>query len=226
MIQVDDRNDPTPTPTRPREQTRVHLLMQRANQGDEAAARELLPLVYDELRLRAASELAKEPLAGRNATLQATALVHEAYMKLVSGAAVDWQDRRHFFAAAAIAIRRILIDRARKRNTSKHGGNRVRVDLGETGLGQLPARDALEPSAPCDPHEQQWEAIHNALSKLQSDDPELAEVVNLRYFAGLTTQETAWALNVSTKTIDRRWALARAWLIHELGDAAILSLQQ
>jgi RNA polymerase sigma factor (TIGR02999 family) len=197
------------------EPTRVHSLLLRAQRGDEEAARELLPLVYEELRARAASELAKEPLSGRNATMQATALVHEAYLKLVSGASVDWQDRRHFFAAAAIAIRRILIDRARRRNASKHGGGRSRIDLGEGGLSQLPSA-----AGQADGGGEQWEKIHIALEKLEAEDSELAEVVNFRYFAGLTTQETAWALNCSTKTIDRRWNVARAWLIHELGGAA------
>jgi RNA polymerase sigma factor (TIGR02999 family) len=199
------------------EQTRVHSLLQRLQRGDDAAARELLPFVYEELRQRAASELAKEPLIGRNGTLQPTALVHEAYMKLVSGAAVDWQDRKHFFAAAAIAIRRILIDRARKRSAAKHGGGRARVDMGEQGLAQL---SKGEQSASSVAEDRRWEAVHNALEKLQLEDPELAEIVNLRYFAGLTTQEVAWALDVSTKTIDRRWNVARAWLIHELGDLA------
>lgn len=189
--------------------------MQRAQQGDASAARELLPLVYEELRVRAASELARESLRGRNATMQATALVHEAYVKLVSGAHVDWQDARHFYAAAAIAIRRILIDRARKRDTAKHGGDRAKIDLDlDAHLARPKAND------PSHDDEGPWEAMHEALERLQHEDPELAEVVNLRYFAGLTTQEVAWAVGVSTKTIDRRWNVARAWLIDALGPHA------
>jgi RNA polymerase sigma factor (TIGR02999 family) len=188
--------------------------MQQAQRGDEAAARALLPLVYEELRARATSELARESLRGRNATLQATALVHEAYLKLVSGAHVDWHDAKHFYAAAAIAIRRILIDRARKRASPKHGGDRARIGLDDAA----PASTDLSAEAADDNHP--WQAIHDALSRLQSEDPELAEVVNLRYFAGLKTQEIAWALGVSTKTVDRRWNVARAWLIDALGEEA------
>lgn len=179
--------------------------MRAAGAGDPKAAESLLPLVYDELRRLAAAQLSKEP-AGQ--TLQPTALVHEAYLRLVGGEAIEWQGRGHFFAAAARAMRRILIDRARRHRAAKHGGDRARADLREdliadptpgTGGGGM---DLLR--------------LDTALARLEARDSRQAEIVLLRYFAGLSIEQTAEALGVSTGTVKNDWVFARAWLRREL----------
>ncbi len=170
-------------------------------------ARELLPLVYDELRRLAAQRIARE---SPGQTLQATALVHEAYLRLV-GADPDkpWDGRGHFFAAAAESMRRILVEGARRRHRLKRGGHRGRVDL-----------DAAQPAAP--ETDDDLLALDEALEKLAAKDPAKAELVQLRVFAGLTLAEAAEILGLSTSTADRYWAYARAWLRVEIAgrDAA------
>ena len=177
----------------------ITLLLDAAGAGDRKAAADLLPLVYEELRKLAASQLAKEP-AGH--TLQPTALVHEAYLRLVGPADANrWADRSHFFAAAAIAMRRILIESARRKTTGKHGGGRKRVELSD-----LPA------TAPPD----DLLALDEALTRLADRDPVRAELVQLRFFGGLTVRESAANLGISVATAERYWAFARAWLYAEL----------
>ena len=175
--------------------------------GDRMAAAELLPLVYDELRNLAAARLADER---RGQTLQTTALVHEAYLRLVGCEKPQgWNGRGHFFAAAAEAMRRILVDHARKRRRLKRGGDRQRLDL-----------DALQLCVPEGADE--LLALDEALAELALKHPLKAELVKLRFFAGLTVPEAAQALGVSTSTADRHWTYARAWLYRRIvGDAQL-----
>ncbi len=179
----------------------VTVLLDRAGRGDGAATDELLPLVYDELRELAQRFLSKER-SGH--TLQATALVHEAYMRLIGPTDVSWQNRAHFFGAAAKAIRRILTDHARSRGRLKRGGGGARVPL-EEGQLVISGDGALD-----------MLALDSALAKLADLDPQKARVVELRYFAGLSVQEVALALGVSESTIARDWQFARVWLHKEL----------
>src|SRR5947209_3712269 len=183
----------------------VTHILSAIEQGDPTAAEQLLPLVYDELRKLAAQRLAHEQ---PGQTLQATALVHEAYMRLVDiDKARAWNSRGHFFAAAAEAMRRILIDKARKRQRRKRGGGWQRVDL-----------DAVEVSIEEPPD--YLVALDEALTKLAHKHPDKAALVKLRYFAGLTIDETAAVLGISPSTADRHWTYARAWLYrHMAGDA-------
>jgi RNA polymerase sigma factor (TIGR02999 family) len=176
-------------------------ILSAIEQGDPHAAEQLLPLVYDELRKLAAQKLAQEK---PGQTLQATALVHEAYLRLVdAGGTRQWNSRGHFFAAAAEAMRRILVDQARRKQADKHGGGRLRVDLAE-GLAAPDARaDDLV-------------ALDEALGRLERHDPDAARLVKLRYFAGLSHQEAAEALGISRGAADRLWALGRAWLFRQL----------
>jgi len=179
----------------------VTRLLDAAAAGDSAAAAELLPLVYDELRKLAADRMARE---APGQTLQATALVHEAYLRLVGvERAQHWDSRRHFFAAAAEAMRRILIDRARHKGTEKHGGARQRLDLDEVEVAAKARSDDLL-------------ALDEALTRFAAEDPVKAQLVTLRYFAGLSVQEAADALGVSRATADRWWSYARTWLYCEL----------
>jgi RNA polymerase sigma factor (TIGR02999 family) len=163
----------------------------------------LLPLVYDELRMIARARLSHER---QGHTLQPTALVHEAYIRLLSGDAPPWNDRIHFFRAAAEAMRRILIDHARKKGRIKRGGGRVQVTLGEVATGQgIPLEDLL--------------ALDDAIQRLEGQDPRMAEIVRLRFFAGLSVEETAKALEVSERTVKREWAVARAWLFEAMRES-------
>src|SRR5262249_23798590 len=175
----------------------VTLLLDAAAAGDCKAAADLLPLVYDELRRLAAARLAAEPSGN---TLQPTALVHEAYLRLVGSPGGDQWDRRgHFFAAAAEAMRRILIDRARHKAAERHGG----------GL----QRQALDPDAAASPEPREdWLAVDEALCRLAARDPLKADLVKLRYFVGMSLPEAATALGLSERTAGRHWAYARAWL--------------
>ena len=176
----------------------VTQLLEAAAAGDRRAAADLLPLVYDELRTLAAARMASE---APGHTLDGTALVHEAYLRLVGDQEFD--GRGHFFAAAAEAMRRILVDVARRKMTEKQGGGRIRVAL--EGVEQLPERpDHLI-------------SLDSALTRLADEEPQVAEVVNLRYFAGLTIEQTAAALELSVRTTNRHWAYAKAWLYQELG---------
>jgi RNA polymerase sigma factor (TIGR02999 family) len=175
-------------------------LLVRASAGDDRATNELFPLVYDELRGLAARHLERERA---NHTLQPTALVHEAYLRLVGPGDVNWQNRAHFFGAAARAIRRILTDHARGRGRLKRGGDFGRVPL-----------DSIDVAA----HERGVDllALDEALTRLADADEAKAKVVELRYFAGLSLEETAQALNISVPTVSRHWEFARVWLHREL----------
>ena len=173
--------------------------------GDKNLTEKLLPLVYDELRRLAAHRLAGEK-SGQ--TLQATALVHEAYLRLVGQddpSGQRWDSRGHFFAAAAEAMRRILIDRARQKQSLKRDSGLARETWNDSRVG-----DAAEP--------EEILAVDDALTKLSQEDPNLATIVKLRYFVGMTVPETATALGVSPSTIDRQWACARAWLFREITE--------
>ncbi len=178
-------------------------------QGDPHAAAQLLPLVYNELRQLAEHKLAQEQ---PGQTLQPTALVHEAYLRLVGGGEAagqerHWDSRGHFFAAAAEAMRRILIERAREKNADKRGGARQRLDVDALDLATTAAPDQLL-------------ALDEALAKLARGDAAAARLVELRYFAGLTVDEAGQALGISTATAYRHWNYARAWLHAELLDSA------
>jgi RNA polymerase sigma factor (TIGR02999 family) len=177
----------------------VTRILESAKNGDPKAAEELLPLVYEELRRLAVSKMARE---NPGQTLQATALVHEAWLKLTGrDAASSWNNRTHFFAAAAEAMRRILIDNARRKRAVRHGGALDRVDFEEVQIAAPPAAD-----------EDQLLAVHEALDELNELDARKAELVKLRFFVGLTLAEAAEILGVSEITAKRDWAFARAWL--------------
>ena len=181
----------------------VTRILSAIEQGDPHAAEQLLPLVYEELRKLAAQKLAQEK---PGQTLQATALVHEAYLRLLgSEADAHWNSRGHFIAAAAEAMRRILVDNARRKKTEKHGGKRKRIDLSHAE----PLTEA-EPDAVLD--------LDEALTVLAGEDPEAAQVAKLRIFAGLAVEEAAQALSTSRANAYRQWAYARAWLHARLGD--------
>lgn len=180
--------------------TNVTQLLAAVGGGDKRAASELLPLVYEELRRLARANMRKE---SEGHTLQPTALVHEAYMRLVGGADVKWDNRGHFFGAAARAMRRILVERARAKGRIKRGGERKRVELADEMMAVKPeSTDLLELDA--------------ALDRLEKYDSRKCEVVMLRYFAGLSIEETAAAMSLSPATIKNEWAFARAWLHREL----------
>jgi RNA polymerase sigma factor (TIGR02999 family) len=177
----------------------THILSQ-IEAGDPTAAEQLLPLVYEELRKLAAAKLASEK---PGQTLQATALVHEAYLRLVGNYA--FADGRHFFRVAAEAMRQILIDRARRKQRLRHGGGRQRVPLSDVDpAAEIPVEELL--------------AMNEALDRFSQVEPVKAELVKLRYFAGLTEEESAAALGISRPTASRYWSYARAWLIHELDE--------
>jgi RNA polymerase sigma factor (TIGR02999 family) len=185
----------------------VTRILSAVEAGDPSAAAELLPLVYDELRKLAAARLADER---PGQTLQATALVHEAYLRLVGpDQAQRWNGRGHFFAAAAEAMRRILVDNARRKKAGKHGGGRKRLDLAEIEEPTHSSPDA-------------WLLLDDALSRLTCEDPGAAAVAQLRLFAGLPVEEAAGVLGVSRATAFRHWTYARAWLQAQLqeGDGA------
>jgi RNA polymerase sigma factor (TIGR02999 family) len=188
----------------------VTRILSQIESGDPAAAEQLLPLVYDELRKLAAAKLAHEK---PGQTLQATALVHEAYLRLV-GSQLDangegagkWDSRGHFFAAAAEAMRRILIDKARQKQRPKHGGQRRRVNLDEISVSvDQPADDLL--------------ALDIAMTALHAVSPRKADLVKLRFYAGLTIPQAAAALGISTATAERDWTYARTWLFCRIADA-------
>lgn len=181
-------------------------LLKAWGQGDERALEQLTPLVYAQLRAQARRYMRHERA---DATLQGTALVHEVYLRLVHGDAVDWQDRAHFFALSAQIMRRILIDAARARAAAKRGGGVMRVDHSSAvDLDQIPADDSSAASALC--------ALDDALANLTQIDPRRAKVIELRFFGGLSVAETAEVLRVSEQTVMRDWRLARAWLAREL----------
>jgi RNA polymerase sigma factor (TIGR02999 family) len=182
----------------------VTRILSAIEQGDPRASGELLPLVYRELRRLAKQRLAREK---PGQTLQATALVHEAYIRLVDGeGAQRWNSRGHFFAAAAEAMRRILVDNARRKRTEKHGGRFDRQDLDDVEIAApAPSEDLL--------------ALDEALTKLEGEDPVKAQLVKLRYFAGLDEDEAASVLGISRTSAQRYWRYAKAWLVAELRKA-------
>ena len=179
----------------------------RIGDGHASAAADLLPLVYDELRRLAQARLAREPGGGAGHTLQPTALVHEAYMRLVDEQGVaKFSNRAHFFAAAAESMRRILVERARRRAAEKHGGGRQRVTLTD-----VPDWTEPEPG--------EMLALDDALQRLAASDRRLSEVVMFRYFAGLSIEQTAEAMESSPATVKRDWNYARAWLFEQVAKA-------
>jgi len=178
----------------------THILT-AIEKGDAKAADQLLPLVYEELRKLAAARMAQEA-AGH--TLQPTALVHEAWLRLVGTQNPAFAGRAHFFAAAAEAMRRILIDRARRKRALRHGGGQQRMNL-----------DQVDPASP-EATDDQVLAVHEALDKLAAQDPVEAELVKLRYFVGLTVEDAAGILEISPRTARNYWAHARTWLYHEI----------
>ncbi|MFZ2875095.1 MAG: sigma-70 family RNA polymerase sigma factor [Phycisphaerales bacterium] len=181
----------------------VTRLLAAVHSGDPRASEQLLPLIYDELRKLARSYMKRE---SEGQTIQATALVHEAYMRLVGSADVSWDNRGHFFGAAALAMRRILVERARSRGRIKRGGDRQRVDLADhADAGDESSVDLV--------------TLDGALRKLEAFDQRKSEVVMLKYFAGLTNDEVAAALGLSSATIRNEWTFARAWLMRELSRA-------
>jgi RNA polymerase sigma factor (TIGR02999 family) len=183
----------------------VTRILSAIEHGDPRAAEQLLPLVYDELRQLAALKMAQEK---PGQTLTATALVHEAYLRLVDAEqAQPWNSRGHFFAAAAEAMRRILVENARHKRTLKAGGDRQRLDLAD-----------IEPAAPA--KDEDLLALDEALDKLERQDPRKARLVQLRFFAGLTIEQAAAVLGISTSTADYDWAYARCWLRLEINGPA------
>jgi len=181
----------------------VTRILSEIEQGDPRAVEQLLPLVYDELRRLAAQRLARE---SPGQTLQATALVHEAYLRLIGSETPSWNGRGHFFSAAAEAMRRILIEHARHRNAERHGGGLQRVDLDAVDVpAAAPSQDIL--------------ALDEALSRLAVEDPTKAELVKLRFFGGLSVEDAGRVLGISRATADRYWSYARVWLYSALNDA-------
>jgi len=180
----------------------VTQLLSAIDSGDPKASEELLPLVYEELRRLAAHKMANER-AGH--TLQATALVHEAYLRLVRESKQQWHNREQFFAVAAETMRRILVDRARRRQSLKRGGNLERTEVDWLELPQ-PSDDSLVLR------------VHGALDRLAAEDPVKAEVVKLKFFVGLTSEEIATILDLNEKTVRRHWSFAKAWLFQKFSD--------
>lgn len=180
----------------------VTQLLLKWSKGDKSASEELIPLVYDELRRVAQNYLSRER---PDHTLQATALVHEAYLRLVDQTNVDWQDRAHFFALASQMMRHILVDYARRHRAEKRGGLAQRLTLAEAV--SFPAQDEFD-----------LVALDEALIKLAKLDPEQSRIVEMRFFGGLTIEETATALDVSVATVNREWRIAKAWLLRELSS--------
>jgi RNA polymerase sigma factor (TIGR02999 family) len=184
----------------------VTRILSAIEQGDPLASEQLLPLVYDELRKLAAVKLTQEK---PGQTLQATALVHEAYLRLVDASKVQrWDSRGHFFAAAAEAMRRILLNRARDKKRAKRGGGELRrVDLDQIEIA-------------LDTDDEELIALDDALTQLAGEDPDAARLVNLRFFAGLTLRDAAVSLGLSQRTAERQWSYARAWLHARLSQDA------
>jgi RNA polymerase sigma factor (TIGR02999 family) len=178
----------------------VTHILDRVQQGDAKAAEELLPLVYEELRKLAAAKMAQQ---APGQTLQATALVHEAYLRLTGGVRDQWQDRAHFFRAAAEAMRCILIENARRKSRWKRGGRLERVELAGLELAADTPPDTLL-------------VVHEALERLAAEDAPKAELVKLRFFIGLTHAEAAKVLGLSEPTVKRYWDFSRAWLLREI----------
>ncbi len=196
MPSLDDQSDDASA-------AKVTSLLNEAGAGNSKASADLLPLVYERLRALAGRKMQQER---PDQTLQATSLVHEAYLRLVDSSKIQlWDSRWHFFAAAAESMRRILVDNARRKGRLKRGGGGQRVDL------DTPALTVNDPP-------DQLVALDEALTKLAKEHPEKAQLVNLRYFGGLTHEEAAQAIGVSVSTADRHWSFARAWLYRQMSD--------
>jgi RNA polymerase sigma factor (TIGR02999 family) len=180
----------------------VTQVLEAIGRGDGRASDELLPLVYDELRRLAAARMAQEA-AGQ--TLQPTALVHEAWLRMVKDGERNWQNRAHFFGAAAEAMRRILIENARRKSRLKRGGDQARIDIEQLELAATTPDDKVL-------------LIDDALERLQTEDPEKARIVVLKFFGGLTNQEVAENLGVTERTVERQWAFAKAWLFRSIHE--------
>ena len=181
----------------------VTQILDAINRGEQKTAEDLLPIVYAELRRLAAQKMALE---NPGQTLQPTALVHEAWLRLVGKEDRKWNDRTHFFAAAAEAMRLILVDNARRKRTQRHGGGQQRVELSDIPQGAVPNDDQLL-------------AVSEALEKFAAQNKQKAELVKLRYFVGMTIEEAAQVLGISEPTAKRHWAYARAWLYDEISDS-------
>ncbi|HEY7162632.1 MAG TPA: ECF-type sigma factor [Acidobacteriota bacterium] len=181
----------------------ITQILELISSGDKEAIRELFPIVYDQLRKIARIQMARQP----EQTLQATALVHEVYLRLIESKESNWENRKHFFAVAAEAMRQILVDSARRRASLKRGGDQRRV----------PLTDDLA-AVQTDP--QLFLSFDRALKKLQNQDSQMADVVKLKCFAGLTIKEISLALNMSPRNVDRHWSAARAWLFREAAQAS------
>ena len=179
---------------------KITRILELINKGNIEASQDLFTVVYNELRKMARSQMARE---SPGHTLQATALVHEAYIRLMADQGSRFQNKAHFFSAAAEAMRRILIEHARRKNRNKRQGNMQRIDLDETLMIQEPKDEELL-------------VLDEALSRLEKHDKEMSDVLKLRFFVGLTVQETAEMLDIAPRTIDRQWAAARAWLYREM----------
>jgi RNA polymerase sigma factor (TIGR02999 family) len=178
----------------------ITQVLQAIRRGDGRASEELLPLVYDELRQLAAARMNQE---ASGQTLQATALVHEAWLRMVGDGDREWQNRAHFFGAAAEAMRRILVDNARRKSRLKRGGDQARVDIEELDLiATSPDEKIL--------------LMDEALEKLQAEDPEKARIVVMKFFGGMTNQEVAENLGMTERTVERQWAFAKAWLFQSI----------
>jgi RNA polymerase sigma factor (TIGR02999 family) len=182
----------------------ITLVLQAIGRGEKLTSEALLPLVYEELRRLAKARMARES-AGQ--TLQATALVHEAWVRLVEHGSRTWENRGHFFAAASEAMRRILIENARRKASSKHGGGRDRVDLSEMELAETTPDEKML-------------LINEALEQLEREYPERARIVVLKYFGGLTNKEVAETLDIGERSVDRHWLCARNWLFRKLQSQA------
>lgn len=183
----------------------VTRILGEVSRGERNASSRLLPLVYEELRRLARARMAGLP---PGQTLQPTALVHDAYLRLVGHEDVAWKDRAHFFAAAALAMRRILVERARRRARLKHGGKLRRVEVDDA------------PAAPDVGEDLDLVALNEALTRLEKHDPRRSQIVMLRYFAGLSLEETAAAVELSRATVAREWNFARAWLLDAMAEGA------
>lgn len=185
--------------------TEITEILNQIDEGDPSAADQLLPLIYDELRLLAQSKLKNER---SDHTLQATALVHEAYLRLIGDepSSPGWDNRGHFFASAAEAMRRILIESIRNKNALKRGGGHIRIELDTINLND-------------DKRDEKLLSLNDALDRLEEIDPDKASLVKLRFFSGLTKHEAAQALGISPATADRYWAYARSWLQTEMQTA-------
>jgi RNA polymerase sigma factor (TIGR02999 family) len=184
------------------ESAEITRVLNSMGRGEGATGEELLPLVYQELRRLAAVRMAQEQ-AGQ--TLQATALVHEAWLRLIREGDRTWQNRGHFFAAASEAMRRILIENARRKSRFKHGGGQIRVDVQNIELAETTPDDKML-------------LINEALERLEAENPERARVVVLKFFGGLTNLEVAESLGIGERTVDRQWAYAKAWLFRKIRE--------